>query len=242
MITSNLERSFHGLNIAQHNYKIFLDESGGNIGKLKHTPNDKKGSNFNRTISSHIGVPPVFVLGGIAQISNANLIAPDWRKLLHLQNKELKFSKIGKNFFNKLGSKELRKVLEWINENNLCIHFALYDWVYFYDVDIIDSALIESDVCSVWKYLSEKIGNSNRYKEIKDYQRKVGLDKQSDDIIYLFYIKELLHDFIINNLQWFLSEIYNNHYKKIDNQEKTVFLDNLYNMIKGSEKYKVLEF
>ncbi len=42
MITSNLERSFHGLNIAQHNYKIFLDESGGNIGKLKHTPNDKK--------------------------------------------------------------------------------------------------------------------------------------------------------------------------------------------------------
>ncbi|TRC21891.1 hypothetical protein FEA23_00115, partial [Mannheimia haemolytica] len=91
---------------------------------------------------------------GIAQISNANLIAPDWRKLLHLQNKELKFSKIGKNFFNKLGSKELRKVLEWINENNLCIHFALYDWVYFYDVDIIDSALIESDVCSVWKYLS----------------------------------------------------------------------------------------
>ncbi|MDW0586211.1 hypothetical protein P2G45_11780, partial [Mannheimia haemolytica] len=60
--------------------------------------------------------------------------------------------------------------------------------------------------------------------------------------IYLFYIKELLHDFIINNLQWFLSEIYNNHYKKIDNQEKTVFLDNLYNMIKGSEKYKVLEF
>lgn len=132
--------------------------------------------------------------------------------------------------------------MEWINENNLCIHFALYDWVYFYDVDIIDSALIESDVCSVWKYLSEKIGNSNRYKEIKDYQRKVGLDKQSDDIIYLFYIKELLHDFIINNLQWFLSEIYNNHYKKIDNQEKTVFLDNLYNMIKGSEKYKVLEF
>lgn len=92
------------------------------------------------------------------------------------------------------------------------------------------------------EYLSEKIGNSNRYKEIKDYQRKVGLDKQSDDIIYLFYIKELLHDFIINNLQWFLSEIYNNHYKKIDNQEKTVFLDNLYNMIKGSEKYKVLEF
>ena len=94
MITSNLERKFYGANKSIYNYQIYLDESGGNIGKLKHNPDY---SNYFNSIIPQKGIPQVFVLAGIAQLSDKELIAPNWKDCLKLQNNELKFSKIGKN-------------------------------------------------------------------------------------------------------------------------------------------------
>ena len=241
MITSNLERKFYGANKSIYNYQIYLDESGGNIGKLKHNPDY---SNYFNSIIPQKGIPQVFVLAGIAQLSDKELIAPNWKDCLKLQNNELKFSKIGKNFFNKLGSKELKAVLQWIKDNNHYIHFALYDWVYFYNVDIIDSVLANDSISilEVFHHIFNKLKINNKYAELKKYQYKSGLDTNDDFIICMFYLKELLYDFMIRNLQWFLSEIYQNHYKKVDEHEQPIFLDNLYKKIMRDDKYKVLEY
>lgn len=241
MITSNLERKFYGANKSIYNYQIYLDESGGNIGKLKHNPYY---SNYFNSIIPQKGIPQVFVLAGIAQLSDKELIAPNWKDCLKLQNNELKFSKIGKNFFNKLGSKELKAVLQWIKDNNHYIHFALYDWVYFYNVDIIDSVLANDSISilEVFHHIFNKLKINNKYAELKKYQYKSGLDTNDDFIICMFYLKELLHDFMIRNLQWFLSEIYQNHYKKVDEHEQPIFLDNLYKKIMRDDKYEVLEY
>lgn len=162
MITSNLERKFYGANKSIYNYQIYLDESGGNIGKLKHNPDY---SNYFNSIIPQKGIPQVFVLAGIAQLSDKELIAPNWKDCLKLQNNELKFSKIGKNFFNKLGSKELKAVLQWIKDNNHYIHFALYDWVYFYNVDIIDSVLANDSILilEVFHHIFNKLKINNKY-------------------------------------------------------------------------------
>ena len=236
MITSNLERKFYGANKSIYNYQIYLDESGGNIGKLKHNPDY---SNYFNSIIPQKGIPQVFVLAGIAQLSDKELIAPNWKDCL-----KLKFSKIGKNFFNKLGSKELKAVLQWIKDNNHYIHFALYDWVYFYNVDIIDSVLANDSISilEVFHHIFNKLKINNKYAELKKYQYKSGLDTNDDFIICMFYLKELLHDFMIRNLQWFLSEIYQNHYKKVDEHEQPIFLDNLYKKIMRDDKYEVLEY
>ena len=241
MITSNLEREFYGANKSIYNYQIYLDESGGNIGKLKYNPDY---SNYFNSIIPQKGIPQVFVLAGITQLSDKELIAPNWKDCLKLQNNELKFSKIGKNFFNKLGSKELKAVLQWIKDNNHYIHFALYDWVYFYNVDIIDSVLANDSISisEVFHHIFNKLKINNKYAELKKYQYRSGLDANDDFIICMFYLKELLHDFMIRNLQWFLSEIYQNHYKKVDEYKQPIFLDNLYKEIMCDNKYKALEY
>lgn len=241
MITSNLEREVYGINKSMYNYQIYLDESGGNIGKLKHNPDS---SNYFNSIIPQKGIPQVFVLAGVAQLTDKELIAPNWKDFLKLQNNELKFSKIGKNFLNKLGSKELNAVLQWIKSNNHYIHFALYDWVYFYNVDIIDSVLASDDISAseILYHIFNKLKINNKYDELEEYKCRVGLDTDDEFIICMFYLKELLHDFMIGNLQWFLSEIYQNHYKKVDNYEQPVFLDNLYKKIASNDKYKILEY
>ena len=83
---------------------------------------------------------------------------------------------------------------------------------------------------------------NNKYAELKKYQYRSGLDANDDFIICMFYLKELLHDFMIRNLQWFLSEIYQNHYKKVDEYKQPIFLDNLYKEIMCDNKYKALEY
>ena len=236
MITSNLERYIYGYNKTYKNYQIFLDESN-NIGNLKHYPNHNNRI-FNKIIQNG-NIPPIFVLGGVAKHENKELVEPNWKNKLKLQSDELKFRNIGKNFFNRLGSCELKEVLTWIKANEIFIHFSLFDWIYFYNVDIIDSFLDDKKVI---EYLTSSMLRGWVESKLRYYKKYVGLDTKEDLVIYIYLLKDLMHQFMIENLKWFLSEIYNNHYKKIDEKNTPIFLENLYQKIKkcSDEKYNIL--
>ncbi len=130
--------ALHNLKRMNEKYHFYYDESN-NI--RKHWL--KEGS-LNTDINTN------FVLGGV--VHHENDIDFDVLKLsedLKLQKniKEIKFNKIAHgNFIECLRSEKLNVFLNWLLESDLYIHYMAVNLFYFSIVDIVDSAISNSDM------------------------------------------------------------------------------------------------
>lgn len=93
--------------------------------------------------------PQVFVLGGIVHAGPPrDLHLADLRAALRLQQtvKELKFKHVAHgDFLTILGSRKLSTFLEWLEDQDVNLHYLSLDPLYWATVDIIDS-IIADDV------------------------------------------------------------------------------------------------
>lgn len=116
-------------------YTFYYDETN-NIKKFYVREND-----FNYTFSGN------FVLGGLVHLG----FAPDVQPLidsLKLQKtvKEVKFQHIANgDFLNCLKSKKLKLFLQFLKESGLYVHYSSLNILYWAIVDIVDSAIVQSE-------------------------------------------------------------------------------------------------
>jgi hypothetical protein len=119
-------------------FKFYYDETN-NIRKFY-----LKESGFNYSIDSN------FVLGGIVFCSKS----PDFKELYNLLNlqksiKEMKFRHIAKgDFIECLKSDKLTIFFKYLLKKEVFVHYSILNLLYFSIVDIVDSAIVNSNIAS----------------------------------------------------------------------------------------------
>jgi hypothetical protein len=117
-------------------FTFYYDETN-NIKKFYVREND-----FNYTFTSN------FVLGGLVHEG----VAPSVQTLidsfkLQKTTKEVKFKHIANgNFLECLNSEKLRLFLQFIKDSNFYVHYSSLNILYWAIVDIVDSAIVNSDI------------------------------------------------------------------------------------------------
>lgn len=132
-----------GINIEMHNLRgmdneyIFYYDETNNIRKL-HLRED----------GLNVKDPGNFVLAGLVFEGHSfDKDVSELLKELRLQKtvKEIKFNLIASGEFeNIINSRKLGIILDWINANNICVHYFNMDVFYWSIVDIVDSVIIEN--------------------------------------------------------------------------------------------------
>ncbi|CAA0195268.1 DUF3800 domain-containing protein [Tenacibaculum maritimum] len=116
-------------------YTFYYDETN-NLKKFYVREND-----FNSSFTAN------FVLGGLVHKG----IAPDVQGLIESFNlqkttKEVKFKHIANgNFIDCLKSKKLKLFLQFLNDNDVFVHYSSLNVFYWAIVDIVDSAIVNSE-------------------------------------------------------------------------------------------------
>lgn len=139
MIDINMMRDpaiqLNGLHDADKSYTFYYDETN-NIRKLHIKPD---GLNVNQ--------PKCFVLGGIVhQGASRSFDIDGLRSTLNIQKnaKEIKLKHLGSGaFLDLLQSHKIATFLDWLDGENLFVHFQVLDVMYWSVVDIVDSILTE---------------------------------------------------------------------------------------------------
>lgn len=203
--------------------RTFYYDETNNIGKFY-----VKETDFNTAFDSN------FILGGI--VSNGNI--PDFTDFINGLNlqpnvNEIKFKHIAKgNFTDCLKSKKLKSFLELIINSKLSVHYSSLNILYFSIVDIVDSAIANSEI-------SLKLGPQFAMRLKNDLYKLSRLEK--DSIVDLFYHyqypnikKEKVADFISDLTSLF---------QEYDNSPEFHFgLTSLKQILRESEKNCSLPF
>lgn len=148
---------------------VFYYDETNNIKKFYVREND-----FNYTFTSN------FVLGGLVH----NGIAPNVQTLidsfkLQKTTKEVKFKHIAKgNFLDCLKSDKLRLFSQFIKDGDLFVHYSSLNILYWAIVDIVDSAIANSDV-------AQQLGPAFSNQLKNDLYKLARLE--IDSVIKLFY-------------------------------------------------------
>lgn len=112
-----------------------------------------------------------FILGGVLHLKKSKDInVNELFDTLNLQKtiKEVKFKYIVKfskdndyveDFIEMLGSTKLNKCIRWISDNQLYIHYRNFNMLYYSIVDIVDSAIISSEIKGFDRYFVDTIKN-----------------------------------------------------------------------------------
>lgn len=115
---------------------IFYYDETNNIRTFYVREND-----FNQTFTAN------FILGGLVHVGKAPNVQPliDSFKL-QKTTKEVKFKHIAKgDFLNCLISEKLKLFFQFIKDSNLYVHYSSLNILYWSIVDIIDSAIVNSE-------------------------------------------------------------------------------------------------
>jgi len=202
---------------------VFYYDETNNIKKFYVREND-----FNYTFTSN------FVLGGLVHEGIAPNIQPliDGFKL-QKTTKEVKFKHIANgNFLDCLKSEKLRIFLQFIKDGDLYIHYSSLNILYWAIVDIVDSAIVNSEVAQ-----QLGLGFSNQLKN--DLYKLARLEINS--VIQLFYKfeypnikKESIIPFINS-----LTSLFDDY---IDSAEFHIGLESLRQILKEAEKKGSLPF
>tara|TARA_R110002111_G_scaffold106609_5_gene164990 strand:+ start:778 stop:1929 length:1152 start_codon:yes stop_codon:yes gene_type:complete len=203
--------------------RTFYYDETNNIGKFYVQETD-----FNTAFDSN------FILGGI--VSNGNI--PDFTDFINGLNlqanvNEIKFKHIAKgDFTNCLKFRKLNSFLDLILNSNLSVHYSSLNILYFSIVDIVDSAIANSEI-------SRKIGPQFAMNLKNDLYKLSRLEKEA--IVDLFYNyqypnikKENVADFISD-----LTSLFGDYE---DSQEYHLGLTSLKQILRESEKNDSLPF
>jgi hypothetical protein len=137
-ITQNrdFEVQLHNLKNIDNHYIFYYDETN-NIRKFWFKSENK--------LNIPIGdLTKNFVLGGLLHKKDVQLDLDDLKNRLNLQKsiKEIKLDHIAKgDFLACLNSEKLEIILDWLNTNDLYIHYSSLNILYWSLVDIIDSVI-----------------------------------------------------------------------------------------------------
>ncbi len=202
---------------------VFYYDETNNIKKFYVREND-----FNYTFTSN------FVLGGLVHEGIAPNVQPliDGFKL-QKTTKEVKFKHIANgSFLDCLKSEKLRIFLQFIKDGDLYIHYSSLNILYWAIVDIVDSAIANSEVAQ-----QLGLGFSNQLKN--DLYKLARLEINS--VIQLFYKfeypnikKESIIPFINS-----LTSLFDDY---IDSAEFHIGLESLRQILKDAEKNGSLPF
>ena len=215
----------HGLTNMDKNYKFYYDETN-NSRKFRFAKD--KGA-FNSDIDEN------FILGGVVLASEIKVLPEVLLKELRLDKSvdEFKYKHIADrckgDFFKNLKSKKLKIFLDWINKNDIFIHFSNFNNLYWGIVDIIDSNeeipfhLYNPIKNVLYKYLKRDI----------NFVYKI-----SEEFNYPNIPKTLVIDFCNAIVEWsedvkyeseedeYLIEVLRQGIKQSKKQNKLIFLEN----------------
>lgn len=203
-------------------YTFYYDETN-NLRKFYLKEND-----FNYSFTAN------FVLGGLVHEGNAPEVSSLIEKFkLQKNTKEVKFKHIAKGkFIDCLKSKKLNLFLQFLKDNEIYVHYSTLNFLYWSIVDIVDSAIINSEAA-----MKLGIPFANHLKN--DLYKLSKLEIES--VISLFYefeypnIKgEKIADFIEQLVSLFESYI--------DDPEYHFGLESLRQILKESKKNNELAF
>lgn len=203
-------------------YTFYYDETN-NIKKFYVKEND-----FNYTFTAN------FVLGGLLHIGEA----PDVQHLIDsfkLQKtiKEVKFKHIAYgDFLDCLKSEKLKLFLQFIKDSNLYIHYSSLNILYWSVVDIVDSAIANSDVV-------QKLGPQFANHLKNDLYKLSRLE--IDSVIELFYKFEypnIKKESVLPFIEA-LTSLFDNY---IDSTEYHFGLESLRQILKEAKKKDSLPF
>lgn len=152
-------------------FTFYYDETN-NIRKFYVKEND-----FNSTFTAN------FVLGGLAHTGAAPDVQPLIESFKQQKNtKEVKFKHIATgDFLDCLKSQKLKLFLQFINESKLFVHYSSLNILYWAIVDIVDSAIINSDI-------AHQLGPTFANHLKNDLYKLSRLE--IDSVIELFYVFE----------------------------------------------------
>jgi hypothetical protein len=175
-----------------------------------------------------------FVLGGLVHEGPT----PDVQPLINsfkMQKtiKEVKFRHIAKgDFLGCLKSQKLNLFLKFVKSNDLYIHYASLNILYWSVVDIVDSAIVNSEV-------SQMLGLEFTNKLRDDIYKLSKLE--IDSIIALFHKFEY-PNIKKNSVLLFIEELSNLLEEHIDDRELHFGLESLRQILKESRKKETLPF
>jgi hypothetical protein len=175
-----------------------------------------------------------FVLGGLVHEGPAPDVQPLINSLkLQRTIKEVKFRHIAKgDFLECLKSQKLNLFLKFVKSNNLYIHYASLNILYWSVIDIVDSAIANSEVSQM---LGLEFANELR----NDLYKLSKLEINS--IIALFH-KFKYPNIKKNSVLFFIEELSNLLEEYIDDREFHFGLESLREILKESRKKETLPF
>lgn len=203
-------------------FTFYYDESN-NIRKFYIREND-----FNYKFTAN------FVLGGLAHLNQAQSVQPliDSFKLQKTVN-EVKFKHIAKgDFLDCLKSEKLKLFLQFVKESNLYVHYSSLNILYWSIVDIVDSAIVNSEPA---QQLGLKFSNHLK----NDLYKLARLE--IDRVIQLFYKYEYPNIKKISLLP-FIEELTSLFQGYIDTEEFHFGLESLRQILKEAKKKGSLPF
>tara|TARA_R110002012_G_scaffold245126_4_gene420124 strand:- start:9419 stop:10549 length:1131 start_codon:yes stop_codon:yes gene_type:complete len=203
--------------------RTFYYDETNNIGKFY-----VKETDFNTAFDSN------FILGGI--VSNGNI--PDFTdfiKGLNLQPNvnEIKFKHIANGDFTYcIKSRKLKSFLELILNSKLSVHYSSLNILYFSIVDIVDSAIANSEI-------SLKLGQPFAMRLKNDLYKLSRLEKDSIvDLFYYYQYPNIKKEKVAN----FISDL-TNLFQEYENSAEFHFgLTSLKQILRESEKSGSLPF
>ncbi len=203
-------------------YTFYYDETN-NLKKFYVREND-----FNSSFTAN------FVLGGLVHKGNA----PDVQGLIESFNlqkttKEVKFKHIANgNFIDCLKSKKLQLFLQFLNDNDVFVHYSSLNVFYWAIVDIVDSAIVNSEAAmqldpTFANHLKNDLYKLSRF--------------EIDSVIELFYNYEypnIKSDKVIQFIED-LTSLFDGY---IDSPEYHFGLESLRQILKEAKKAESLPF
>ncbi|CAA0201045.1 DUF3800 domain-containing protein [Tenacibaculum maritimum] len=203
-------------------YTFYYDETN-NLKKFYVREND-----FNSSFTAN------FVLGGLVHKG----IAPDVQGLIESFNlqkttKEVKFKHIANgNFIDCLKSKKLKLFLQFLNDNDVFVHYSSLNVFYWAIVDIVDSAIVNSEAAM---QLDPTFANHLKNDLYKLSRLEI------DSVIELFYNYEypnIKSDKVIQFIED-LTSLFDGY---IDSPEYHFGLESLRQILKEAKKAESLPF
>ena len=185
-------------------------------------------NDFNQTFTTN------FVLGGLVHVGKAPNVQPliDSFKL-QKTTKEVKFKHIAKgDFLDCLKSEKLKLFFQFIKDSNLYVHYSSLNILYWSIVDIIDSAIVNSETA---KQLGPQFANHLKNDLYKLSRLEI------DSVIKLFYKFEYPN---IKNesVLPFIEELTSLFDEYIDTEEFHFGLESLRQILKEAKKKGSLPF